>query len=152
MQRVSSRNTFFLKRFAPIIAFGGLLLFLALPFIGGRPPLAWLFISAGLVVFVGAVGWFILKQTVFDLADQVFDDGDTLLVRKDDQDERISLADITAVRHGSFFVPLRVTLSLRKPSRFGSEIAFLPASGALPFVRAPAFRNLMTRIDAKRTP
>src|SRR5262245_17378715 len=106
MQRISSRNTFFVKRVVPFITFGGLLLFLALPYIGGRPPFAWLFVSVGILVFVVAVGWYILKRTVFDLADEVFDQGDTLLVRNGNKEDRIALSDIATVR-GSFFIPLR---------------------------------------------
>jgi len=149
MQRISSRNTFFLKRIAPIIAFVGLLLFLALPFIGGRPPLAWAFVSAGILAFVGVVGWFILKKMIFNLADEVFDDGDTLLVRNQGREERIQLSEIAAVRCNKFFPPDKVTLILKESGGFGKEIAFLQPA-FVPLVNAPVIQSLINRIEAKR--
>ena len=147
-QRVSSRNTFFFKRIVPFIWFGGLAFVFGQFFIRGQdpgPPIWFMILMAPLRL---VIGYFAMKKTVFDLVDEVFDEGESLLVRNKSQEERIPLSDISDVS----YMPLgaRVTLTLRKPSILGTEISFLPTTSNIPFVRTAAIRNLIKKINAQR--
>ena len=151
MRQISSRATFFVKRVYPIIFVAAVVLFFAFPLFWvdrARLPSMWPLLLGMLVVLL--VGYWLMKRMFFDLVDAVFDDGDALLVRNKDQEERIALSDIAAARYTSLFNPMRVTLSLRKPARFGSEIAFLAPAGMLPFVRSADIKNLIKKVEAQR--
>src|SRR4051812_23272545 len=74
MRCISSRTTFYQKRIFPVVFYGGLVAFLAVPvFFGlssGRyPPMPVLVIPilAGIIIFL------IMKKMVFDLVDEVWD-------------------------------------------------------------------------------
>jgi hypothetical protein len=79
MRRISSKWTFFYKRVFPIILFSFLVLFVAI------------------TVFAG--GHSIMKKLIFDLVDEVWDDGRALIVKNDDREERIPFADIKNVNY-----------------------------------------------------
>jgi hypothetical protein len=131
--------------------FAGVVLIFAFPLIWvdrARLPSMWPLLLAMLAVLL--VGYWLMKRVLFDLVDEVFDNGDALLVKNRDQEERVSLSDIAEIRYGSLFNPLRVTLSLKRPSIFGVEIAFLRPAG-FPLVGSAAIRDLTKRIDAQRT-
>jgi len=94
---------------------------------------------------------FIYRLVYPDLVDEVFNEGDAFLVRNKDQEDRISLSDIAAVRFGSFLFPTRVTLSLKRPSIFGTEIVFV-LPDYIPYVKYVPIKELFERINAQRTP
>ena len=90
-------------------------------------------------------GYFIMKKLVFDLVDEVWDDGDALVVKNRGQEERIALADIKNVSYSPFVNPPRVTLSLRRHDglrrsdnvlRAGALRAVFPEPGHCRFDRA----------------
>jgi hypothetical protein len=151
MQRISSRSTFFSKRVFPIIWFG-FLAFIVLTMMRIKTAHNAHF-SGG--VFIGPVimaifGFYIMKKLVFDLADEVSDDGDALVVRFGSEEERIPLSEIMNVSYSYMSNPNRVTLTLRTPGRFGKEIAFTPPQRFLPFAKSPIVADLIERIDAAR--
>jgi hypothetical protein len=151
-RRISSRSTVVVKRVYPILFVAGVVLIFAMPLIGAltsdqSPPL-WFLIPAGLLVFV--VGWLIMKKLISGLVDEVFDEGDALLVKNNHREERIALSDIAGIRYGSLFNPGKVTVILRKPGIFGAEIGFLPPTRFFPFAGSPVIRDLTKRIDAQR--
>jgi hypothetical protein len=81
MRRVSSKMTFFYKRVFPVFWFGFLILFIAIPlFVGGArnaaTPFPFLVVPLIMIVF----GFFIIKKLMFDLVDEVWEDGETLLI------------------------------------------------------------------------
>jgi hypothetical protein len=88
---------------------------------------------------------------VFDLLDEVFEDGDALIMRRGQLEDRVALSDIVNVNYDPRATPPRVTLSLRKPSRFGRQVAFC-ASQPNPLFREPIpdIEDLIKRIDAAR--
>jgi hypothetical protein len=116
MRRISSRTTFFNKRIFPAIWIGFLILMAGLPFVFGHnqstPSLSFVVMPAIMAV----VGIFIMRKLVFDLVDEVWDDGDALLVKNRGEEERILLSDIKNVSYSPYMNPPRVTLSLR-PAR-----------------------------------
>jgi hypothetical protein len=153
MKRISSSWTFFYKRVFPAIWFGFLLLFIILPLLGIRgspphPPLPLPFFIFPIVMMI--FGYFFMRKLVFDLADQVWDDGDSLLVRNRGEEQRVALADIKNVNYTPFMHPARVVLSLRRNTALGDQIAFCAPMRFVPFSSSPVIVNLIDRIDAAR--
>ena len=151
MRQISSKATFFVKRVYPIIFVAAVILFFAFPLMfveRARIPSMWpLLLGAALAL---VVGYWAMKNLLFDLVDAVFEDGNALVVKNDGREERVSLSDIAAAGYTSLFNPMRVTLSLRRPTSFGTEIAFLAPVGMLPFVRSADIRALIKKIEAQR--
>lgn len=151
-KRISSRSTFVVKRIYPIIFVAGIVLIVAMPLIGAvtlyQPPPIWFSIPAALLLLI--VGWLIMRTLVFGLADEVFDEGDALLVRNNKRDVRIPLSNIAAVRYASWLNPGKVTVALKEPCAFGAQIAFLPRTRFLPFLGSPVVWDLSRRIAAQR--
>jgi hypothetical protein len=110
--------------------------------------------ALGLRIFCGDHGYRILlsnEKSIFDLVDEVLDEGDLLIVRKGRVEDRIALADIMNVNYSSFGVASRVTLSLRKTSAFGNRVSFrLRSVSFRPFSQPPVVDELVERVDAKR--
>jgi hypothetical protein len=113
---------------------------------GHAPPFPFFVIPLVMMAF----GFFIMKKLVFDLVDEVWDDGDTLLVKNRGQEERIVLSDIKNVNYSPYVNPPRVTLSLRRPTIFGEQISFGAPVRLIPFTTSPAIDGLIDRIDAAR--
>jgi hypothetical protein len=152
MRRISSRMTFWYKRVFPIFWFGFLVLFIAVPWTVDRGPAQALPTMFFIVpVLLGVFGFFLMKKLVFDLVDEVFDDGDALVVRNRDMEERIALTDIVNVSYSQFVNPPRVTLLLRNPGLFGERVSFCAPTRFNPFSSSPMIDDLIKRIDAKRT-
>ena len=150
MQRISSRSTFFSKRVFPLIWFGFLTIFIIAPLLGKKPEGT---LSAGIFImpiFMAIFGYFLMKKLVFDLADEVLDDGDSLVVRFGSDQERIQLCEIMNVSYSYMSNPARVTLTLRTPGRFGKEISFSPPQRFVPFAKSAIVADLIDRIDAAR--
>src|SRR5262245_1550488 len=125
MRRISSRATFYYKRIFPIVWFGLVAMFIVGVLVSGSiteqyPPFLFLAIPVGMA----AVGYFIMRALVFDLVDEVLDDGDALIVRNGGQESRVPLSDIMNVGYSAMVNPPRVTLLLRQPGLFGPKINF----------------------------
>jgi hypothetical protein len=150
-KRISSRNTFFYKRAFPVIWFGIIVLVVAGAALGarGRPaPIVVYLVPVPLL----AIGYFVIRRLVSDLADVVYDDGDALRVRFGDQEERIPLANIINVSYAGLTNPQRITLTLRTPGRFGRQVTFSPQRslfGGL-LTDNPLVSELIGRVDAAR--
>ena len=152
MRLISSKMTFFNKRVFPAIWFGFLAVFIGLALFSGagRNPaslLPVLIAPAIMIVF----GYVIMKKLVFDLADEVWDDGDSLVVKNSGQEQRIALSDIKNVSYSPFVNPPRVTLSLRRPTVFGDEITFSAPLRLVPFSKSPVITDLIERVDQARS-
>ena len=150
MQRISSQMTFFSKTVFPLVWFGFLAFFVVLILFTkndqGGPPLFALVVPA----FMAVIGFFVMKKMVWDLADEVMDAGDSLVVRFGSEQENISLSNIINVSYSYMMNPARVTLTLRTPGRFGKEVSFSPPQSFVPFARSPVVANLIERVDAAR--
>src|SRR5882757_2469300 len=100
MRRISSRATFYYKRIFPIVWFGLLALFV----VGGliyaseaNQFLPFLVFPIGMAIF----GFFIMRNLVFDLVDEVLDDGDALVVRNGSEEERVPFSEIVNVSYSA---------------------------------------------------
>jgi hypothetical protein len=131
----------------PVVMFGFLTLFLAVTFSTkpGPPMVFWLF-----PVFTAAIFYFVLKKLVLDLADEVQDAGDALIVRFGSERQRIPLSEIINVSYSYMQNPARVTLTLRTPCQFGKEVSFSPPTRFVPFAKSPVVADLIERVDAAR--
>jgi hypothetical protein len=155
MRRISSGMTFFYKRIFPVIWFGLLGCFMAIPFVApllgvsvSGSPMAFLVVPVIMMI----MGYFTMKKLVFDLVDEVLDAGDALVVRNGHREDRIALADITNVGYAQFMNPPRVTLSFRNPGMFGDRVSFCAPVSLMPtFSTSPIIDELIKRIDAART-
>jgi hypothetical protein len=152
-RRISARSTLFYKRVFPVIWLGFMVLFVSLMLATGRRgqgvPLPALIVP----LFALGIAWFVLRRLVFDLADEVWDEGDALRVRFGPDEERIALADIVNIGYTTMINPARVTLSLRNPGRFGKEVTFSPVQQGFlgPLLRRnPLVTDLIERVDAAR--
>ena len=96
--------------------------------------------------FTAIISYGAIKKVALELVDEVFDEGNSLLVRDKGQEERISLSDISSVS----YMASRVTLTLRKSSIFGAEIAFLPKTGFATFIKSAEMKDLIKKIEAQR--
>ena len=151
MKRISSSWTFYYKRVFPVFWFGFLLVFISIPFMreshtGSLPPIP--FFVGPILMMV--VGYFIMRKFVFDLADEVWDDGDSLVVRNRGEEQRVALADIKNVNYTPLMHPPRVVLSLRQAAGLGDQIAFCAPVRFVPFASSPVINDLIDRIDAAR--
>ena len=150
MTKISSGLTYFNKKVFPALWFGFLAFFLAIAALTGiveKAP-----ISVAIPVFMAVVGFFVMKTMVWDLADEVYDCGDSLLVRLRGEEERIALSNVMNVSAPTFGNPPSVTLKLVTPSKFGIEVAFCPIVGFTfnPFAKNEVIEDLIVRVDQAR--
>jgi hypothetical protein len=151
MRRISSQWTFFYKFIFPIVWVGFIIIFLAVAVFAPTRSGQGLPIPALIVPIVMLViGFTIMKKFIFDLADEVWDDGAALVVKKSGQEERIALSDIKNVNYSTMSSPPRVVLSLRRPSVFGDQVAFCAPIRFVPFATSPLIDDLINRIDVAR--
>lgn len=149
MKRISSKQTFYLKRILPVfllaVAFAPVLLMYVQTgkfFPGAAAP-------AVLIVIILAV---IYPKLVWGLADEVYDGGDYLLVKRGRIEDRIAFSDIMNVNSSVMVNPPRITLRLARPSKLGDEVAFSPVRPMTlnPFARNAIAEDLIVRADAAR--
>ncbi len=142
--------TFYYKRIFPMAFFGIVLLVTVAPLLTGSGsaqfPLSFVFFLAVFVAFA----YVVMKMLVFDLVDEVWDDGDALVVRNGASKARIAMTDIKNVSYSPLMSPPRVTLSLRRPSIFGKKVTFCAPMRFVPFAPSPIVDELIDRIDARR--
>ena len=152
-RKLSSNATFVYKRIFPIFWFGFLAMFLitGISFQSRIDENIGSFLLPFLVIppVMAILGYFVFKALIFDLADEVTDEGDSLVVRKGAETVRVSLKAIMNVSHSSAR-PERITLFLRQPSSFGDRIVFMPPQRNWPFSMHPVAEDLIRRIDATR--
>lgn len=155
MQRLSSPSTFFYKRVFPVFWFGILAAFLVFWFTSGvatHRPEAWP--SAAMPVLMAVIGYVVFRRLIFDLVDEVWLDGNQLVVKQRGESSRLDLANIMNVDSSTMTNPPRITLMLRnESSRFGKNVSFIPA-GRRGFLSAfrpnPIAIDLIQRIDTLR--
>jgi hypothetical protein len=151
--RISSRITFFYKRVFPAIWFGFLGFFVC---IGGANAIGKQqfldlipLIVAPLVMAIG--GYAIMKWVVFNLVDEVWDCGDSILIKNKEREYQFPVSEFISVGYTGYMNPPRITLSLRETSEdLGTEIAFIPPFRLFPYSMPPLARDLMLRIDEAR--
>src|SRR5436305_1875584 len=126
MERLSSAWTWWHKTAFPRLWFGflGLSALVLIPaVVQQRVPPETLLIPVGMAAF----GYALMRWLrVFALADEVWLDGDQVVVRDRGDEDRFPLSRIDRVSATVLTNPERITLSLREPCRFGREVVFVP--------------------------
>ena len=151
MKRLSSRSTLFTKRLFPFAWFGVIAYFAVYGLSGTLPRGGG--VRALLVlgpILIAAIGYLAMKRFIFTLADEVWDAGSEIVVKHQGRESRIPLTDIVNVSYSVATRPQRVTLSLRRPGPFGTEVAFAPPTSWVPFAKSPVIEDLISRVDAAR--
>jgi hypothetical protein len=149
--KITSSYTRFLKVVFPAFWFGFLALVLTIAITQGAIREAPMFL---LMPFVMAgFGYFFFKHMLWDLVDEVYDCGDSLLVRNRGLEEKIPLSNVMNVNVSTFMNPPRVTLKLATPSIFGSDLTFSPAQrfSFNPFAKNESMEQLIVRVDQARS-
>jgi hypothetical protein len=150
MKKISSGSTAFYKRGFPLLWFGMIAVFLVMVVISGEAQQNPIVLM--MPCFMVIVGWVVMKRFIWDLADEVQDGGDFLLVSYKGREERIDLANIMNVSVSTNVNPPRITLRLVNPGSFGREIVFSPVSGFTlnPLARNTIADDLIERVDRAR--
>jgi hypothetical protein len=148
--------TFIYKRVFPVLWFGFLGLFLAIGLLKGdlASGVVPLFVAPGLMALVGFV---VIKRLVWDLADEVHDGGDFLLIKKGGEEHRVPLGDIVNVSAATMMNPPRISLRLAgmtAAGSLGSEVVFSPEKplSLNPFARNAVAEDLIARVARSRHP
>ena len=151
MTRISSRATFWVKRVLPALWFGSLALAALRTLAAGRYAQDALLLAVLAVLAVA--GYVMMKELLWNLADEVYDAGDRLVVRNAGDEETIELSNIMNVNVSSTMNPRRITLRLVTPVKSGSEIIFSSGIGFTlnPFGKNQTAEDLMLRAYRART-
>ena len=151
MKRLSSFKTVVSKRIFPVLWFGIFALVSIGAVVDGK-------LSTQPLFFVGpvlavAIGYLFWRTLASDLADDVLDFGDHLVVKRGSTKDRIDLSNIMKVDASSNTSPERMTLHLVKPSRFGAFVSFNPVAGKHlnPFTKNSLAEDLMLRAQDARS-
>jgi hypothetical protein len=146
MKKISGGSTFYYKRVLPVMLFGlpVFLLYVTFSAPHGPPPLLGLLPMLVLV----PIFYLMLRKLVWDLADEVWDGGDHLVVKIGADSETVPLANIMNVSASTLVNPPRITLRLVNPGRFGQEISFSPPRNSIfsPFARNAVADDLIERV------
>ena len=151
MKTISSKQTFFIKKVFPAIWVGFIVFFVITAIAEGAVRKAPVFLAGP--VFMLVIGFVVFKKFLWDLADEVIDGGDFLIVRRGGVKERVQLSDIMNISMSQFTNPPRLSLRLRKSSKFGDEIVFSPPRASMwnPFARNAIAEDLIQRVDRARS-
>jgi hypothetical protein len=151
MRRLSSKWTFFYKKIFPLLWFvivAGMAAGGVCTALSKKPHVPLTIILLVVPAFLSCVGYALMKNLVFDLLDEVWDEGDSLVLVKGDMRETVRIEDIINVSDTYMINPPRITLLLRQPCRFGREVAFMPVTGFRlnPFKKNAVAQELLARV------
>jgi hypothetical protein len=100
-------------------------------------------VTLAIVAVIMAV---VFKRRMWGLADEVFDGGDHLVIRRGRREARIELANISGVSVDSG-PPTKITLQLKLPSDLGTKVEFLPnPTSRNPLATSSIADDLLSRV------
>jgi len=151
--RISSRQTFFMKRVFPAIWFGMVIIITVTAAFGMTASHQMQPVFFLIPAFMLVVGYYLMKSLVFGLMDEVWDASSELVIKNHGEEARIPLANIINISFMWITNPNIITLRLRQPCRFGKEVMFCPKGMYFfPFSKNPIAEQLIERVDALRRP
>jgi len=150
MKRISSQTLFLTKTVFPLVWFGFLAFFAIEALVHGavaRDPLILVVPS-----LMAAFGFVLMNKMVWDLVDEVYDEGDSLVIKNRGVEDRLPLSNVMNVSATTFMNPPRISLRLVTPGKFGSEISFSPKVrfSLNPFAKNEVAEDLIVRVDQAR--
>ena len=134
--------TFVNKKLFPVFWFGFLGVFMCVmipSIVAGKESPGTLLIPLVMMAF----GYLLMRFLVFDLVDEVYLDIDQIVIRNGGEEDRFSIKNIINVNASIMTNPERITLTLREPCKFGSEVTFSPTMRFLHFGRHPLAKELI---------
>ncbi len=147
MKKISG-STFYFKKVFPSIWFGFLVFFLFVSLASGAAEESIMFLAVP--VLMAVFGFFFFKKLLWDLADEVYDEGESLLFRRGGKEQRVQLQDIINISYSQMNSPKRVVLQVRTEGAIGKELAFNPPTRSNPFSKNPIITELIERVDRAR--
>ncbi|MEX1666468.1 hypothetical protein [Zhongshania arctica] len=96
--------------------------------------------GAFVCLFMLAVGFYYFKQTVWGLADEVWDNGDFLLVVKSGQQYQLFFNQIKSIKHTYPNHKHLITISTKYNNSFGRSVTFRAEKG-YPVLKSPKILN-----------
>lgn len=154
MTKLSSSATAFYKKVFPVIWFGSVAISLGVGLTqeGGKNAAVFLPVPCLMLV----VGFLVMKKYLWDLADEVYDGGDFLLIKNGGREHRLPLADVINVNSSLHVNPPRITLRLANISGtgpLGAEVSFSPQKRFTlnPLAKHPIAEDLIVRVDRARS-
>ncbi|MDT0630090.1 hypothetical protein [Alteromonas sp. W364] len=148
MKKVST-SPFFFKKVFPVFWLGFVFLFFIVSIALGAYEKSIMFVVAPIIMIV--FGVILFKKLVWDLCDEVIDEGESLLIKKGKLEQRVLLKDVVNINH-QLSSPERVVLSVRTSGSIGKELAFIPLMHMRIFSKNKHVIKLIQRVDdARRT-
>ena len=124
MTKISAKSMYFIKKLFPLLWFGVLGFFAVTILVVDRSEAFMLVVPCVMAV----LGYYVMKVLIWALVDEVYDCGDSLLIKNGGREEMIPLSNIMNVSAITLMNPQRITLRLVRPGKFGSEVSFSPAT------------------------
>lgn len=154
-KRISAASSAFYKRMVPVIWYGIVLVtvvvFWSVRRLDPRIP-ALIFLVPLFMAFVFHVlGRGLLK----DLVDEVWDNGNELIVVNEGHVEHLPFGNIMNISYSGYTNPKRVTLSLRHGGRWGARFSFIPPRSTVRILSLGTnemVEELIRRVDKARLP
>lgn len=154
MKRLSSKTIYLYKIVFPVFWFGILGCFALIALFGISKCNDFDVIAFVMPIIIplvmAAFGYFVMKKFVFDLINEVYDEGSSLLFKNGKKEVRVNLHEIKNVSYSAMVSPPRVTINLRRKTEFGDELSFVPPISFIPFKKNPDIVELIDRIDRAR--
>ena len=144
MEKISG-SAFYFKKMFPVVWFGFIAFFLALGVFSGAIEESVMFLVVP--VLLAVFGFIFFRKLFWDLADEVYDEGNSLLFIKGGEEQRVLLEDIVNISYSQMSSPERVVLKVRTGGPIGRELAFLPPFRLIPFSKSPLITELIERVD-----
>lgn len=146
MKRISSDITRLHKTLFPVLIIGvsiAVLVILVADMINKKEVNIF---AIGFMLLAGVYAFSESKKRMTGLVDEVWDDGDAVIIKNGNREARVVLSNIRKVRYGGIGNAHFVTLQLHEACSLGQEISFVPPRKFLQFTRNPAVSDLISRI------
>ena len=101
-------------------------------------------------IFIAVVMFFYFKNITWDLADEVIDQGNSLLFKKGRLEQEILLKDIISISYTRLFCPERAIIYSRTNGAIGNELAFKLPTNGFKISKKNLVKDLMLRVDNAR--
>jgi len=149
MKRLSTKGIYIYKRILPAFWFG-LIIILTISSLGvGRNS----GVSLSLLIMpilMGVLGYLLMKHNIFNLIDEVYDEGGSILFRNGLKEVRIPLSEIKSISYVTWSNPPRVTTCVRHETQLGRELTFCPSAPFVPSGKNRDIQNLIGRIEKQQ--
>lgn len=142
-----SRSSWYSKAFM-ILWCGGVVLFMGIAWVEGAVAQSLMFVLVPVLMLILAYIYF--NHFIRDLIDDVYDEGDSLLFRKGDKEQRVFLKDIVNINHRTINALERIEIQVRTDGELGKLLAFTPPMRMNHLVKPPIVTDLIERVDNER--